>query len=143
MGLEIQIFYKHHVSLPKAHKITSVMPSYFPPSKPSAKLIRDPKDTKFNTFTSLLPKKVPFEGVLGKILQLKMEDWDLADHTKFPHLVTYKYMKRVYYKEIGVTMSEMEEWVCGVEKSWLLTAPPLTQFVYANYLHWCTMGAYG
>jgi len=47
---------------------------------------------------------------------LKMEDWDLVDHTKFPHLGMEKYMRRVYYEETGVTALEMEEWVCGVEK---------------------------
>jgi len=49
-----------------------------------------------------------------------MDDWDLADHTKLSHLATQKYMKRVYYEEIGVIALEIEEWVCGVEKSGFL-----------------------
>jgi len=49
-----------------------------------------------------------------------MEDWDLADHAKFLHLATEKYMRRVYYEETGVIVLEIEEWVCSVEKSGFL-----------------------
>lgn len=49
-----------------------------------------------------------------------MEDWDLADHGKFPHLAMDKYMRRVYYEEIGVTTLETDEWVWGGEQSWLV-----------------------
>ena len=49
-----------------------------------------------------------------------MEDWDIVDRAKFPHLVMENYMKRVYYEETGMTVLEMEEWVYGVEQSGLL-----------------------
>ena len=42
------------------------------------------------------------------------------DHTKLPHLVTKKYMWKVYYEETGVTTLETMEWVHGNEKSGLL-----------------------
>jgi len=43
-----------------------------------------------------------------------------VDHTKLPHLVTKKYMWKVYYEETGVTTLETMEWVHGNEKSGLL-----------------------
>jgi len=50
-------------------KIPSVLPLYFPLIKLGIEPVKDPKDTKLETFTRLLPKKVPFEGkALGKIL---------------------------------------------------------------------------
>ena len=44
-----------------------------------------------------------------------MEDWDLADHAKFPQFTTKKYMQRIYYEETSVTTLETEEWVRDVE----------------------------
>jgi len=53
--------------------------------------------------TPLLPKNVVFEGtLLGCIPMLKMEDWDLADHEKFPQLVLKKYLVKIYYEETRV-----------------------------------------
>jgi len=50
----------------------------------------------------------------------KMEDWDLVDHDKFPHLATNKYMTKIYYEEIGVTWLEPNKWVRDVEQASLL-----------------------
>ena len=42
------------------------------------------------------------------------------DHTKLPHLVTKKYMWKVYYEETGVTTLETMEWVV-LKDGFLLT----------------------
>lgn len=54
---------------------------------------------KFMVPTPLLPEEVIFKGaLLAHIPILKMEDWDLIDHEKFPHLATNKYMMKIYYQ---------------------------------------------
>jgi len=94
---------------------------YIPSWKGKVKVPRGPDSKKFTISTPLLPEKVPFEGRrLMRITLLEMENWDLTDEAKFPHLVTVKYLRKVYYIETGVTMLEREEWVCGVEQSGLL-----------------------
>lgn len=50
----------------------------------------------------------------------KMEDWDLADHKRLPHLVTSKYMMKIYYEETGVMWLEPMKWVRGVEQAGLM-----------------------
>jgi len=43
--------------------------------------------------TPLLPDEIIFEGpCLVKFPLLKIEEWDLAEHEKFPHLVTEQMM---------------------------------------------------
>lgn len=49
-----------------------------------------------------------------------MEDWDLGNHTKFPHLETHKYMQKTYFDDMGVTILEPMKWVSSVEQSRLL-----------------------
>lgn len=69
----------------------------------------------------LLPVQVPFEGLrLAWIPLLKMENWDLEDHEKFPHLTTMNYMKHVYYPDSCVIRLEMVEWLHGMENYNLL-----------------------
>lgn len=42
----------------------------------------------------LLLGNIMFEGMhLGHVSNLKFEDWDLADHEKFPHLEIRNLMK--------------------------------------------------
>jgi len=97
------------------------IPEYVPPHKGKVKVTKDPNSDKLSISTPLLPKKVPLEGLwLARILLLKMEDWDLADHARFPHLETDKYMKHVYYVKSGVTTLGTVEWICSVENSGLL-----------------------
>lgn len=75
------------------------LPKYIPSWKGKANIPRDSDSRKFMVSTSLLPEKIPFEGtLLGCIPTLKMEDRDLVDHKKFPHLVTNKYLARIYYE---------------------------------------------
>jgi len=50
---------------------------------------KDLDNSKSPLQTPLLPDGIIFEGThLGRVPTLKFEDWDLADHEKFPHLVT-------------------------------------------------------
>lgn len=61
------------------------LPKYIPPWKATTKLPRDPNNAKFMVTMPLLLEKVVFEGILwARIAPLKMEDWDLGDHKKFP-----------------------------------------------------------
>lgn len=49
-----------------------------------------------------------------------MEDWDLEDHDRFPHLVISNYMNHVYFMNSGVTELETVEWIRRVENLGLL-----------------------
>ena len=51
---------------------------------------------------------------------MKFEDWDLADHTKFPHLETLHLMKPKQKTTTGVIELELWKWLRGVEKVGLL-----------------------
>lgn len=51
---------------------------------------------------------------------LKLEDWDLTDHEKFPRLAIHKYMTKIYYEEMGLTQFEPMKWVHSVEQAGLL-----------------------
>lgn len=55
-----------------------------------------------------------------RIPALKLEDWDLTNQNKFPHLATHKYKMKIYYEEIGVTRLETMKWVKGIEHAELL-----------------------
>jgi hypothetical protein len=82
---------------------------------------KDPDEGKFLLNTPLLPENITFEGPrLARIPHLKLEDWDLGDTERFPHLATDNFMKRVFYKESGVTALEPVKWIRGVEKAGLL-----------------------
>lgn len=83
--------------------------------------MKDPDSGKFIVSTPLFPKHVEFEGtVLKHIIVLKMEDWDLTHHERFPHLAIRKYMKNIFYEETGVTRVEPMKRVRGVEKDGLM-----------------------
>lgn len=94
---------------------------YIPLCKGKVKVPKDLDPRKFLLNTPLLPDNITFEGPrLARIPHLKLEHWDLVDHEKFPHLATENYMKRVFYKESGVTALELVEWIRGVDQSGLL-----------------------
>lgn len=59
-------------------------------------------------------------ALLGHILTLKLEDWDLGDHEKFPQLAPNKYLSKIYYEETRVTILEPMKWAAGVENVSLL-----------------------
>lgn len=72
--------------------------------EPMTQLPKDLDTSKFMVSTPLLPEKVMFEGTqLGHIPSLKMEDWDLEDHEKFPQLALNNYLVKIYYKDSEVT----------------------------------------
>jgi len=58
-----------------------------PPCKGKAKVPKDIDERKVLLQTPLLLDEIIFEGpCLGQVPLLKLEDWDLVDHEKFPHL---------------------------------------------------------
>ena len=58
-----------------------------------------------------------FEGLcLVRMPHLKLEDWDLANTERFPHLATDNFMQRVFYKDSGVIALEPVKWISWVEK---------------------------
>lgn len=96
----------------------SELPEYIPSRKGKVKVTKDSNVEKFVIYMPLLLENITFEGPrLAWVPLLKMEDWDLADHERFPHLMTNNYMKWVYYKDSDVTVLEPLEWIHGVNKS--------------------------
>ena len=78
----------------KDKEIPIVLPPYMPPRKPNSKMVKEPKDGKFDMFTPLLLEEVQFEGeVLGRIPQLNMEDWDFNNQRKYPQFEPSRYLK--------------------------------------------------
>ena len=62
---------------------------YIPPCKGKVKVPKVPDAGKFLLNTPLLVEGITFEvPCLVQIPHLKMEDWDLANHERFPHLAT-------------------------------------------------------
>lgn len=89
--------------------------------KGKTKVTKDLDTKKFISHTPLLRENITFGGLcLAQVRLLKMEDWDLDAHERFPHLVMVNYMKRVYYKDSSVTVLELVQWIRRVEKSGLL-----------------------
>lgn len=103
-----------------AHPPTK-LPTYIPPWKGKAKVPKDLDKIKNSLQIPLLPNDVIFECThLGQVPSLKFEDWDLADHEKFPHLEIVQLMKPKQNTTAGVTELEPRKWLCGVEKAGLL-----------------------
>lgn len=72
------------MNVKEGEPITQIL-KYIPSCKSTTKVPKDPNNTKFMISTPLLPEKVVFDGaMLGRIPSLKLEDWDLGDHAKFP-----------------------------------------------------------
>ena len=68
--------------------------AYIPPQKEKEKVPKDLDKSKSSLQTPLLLEGIIFEGMhLGRVPRLKFQDWDLADHKKFPHLETAQLMK--------------------------------------------------
>jgi len=51
---------------------------------------------------------------------LKLEDRDLADHEKFPHLATKQLVCRTIDTNMGMIALEPQKWLKGVDKVGLL-----------------------
>lgn len=65
------------------------LPEYVPLRKGKTKVPKDIDESKAALHIPLLPDEIIFEGPrLGWVPLLKLEDWDLANTKKFPHLVT-------------------------------------------------------
>ena len=97
------------------------IPPYVPSRKPTSKVNNDPDSGKFQIYTPFLPEDICFEGnLLAQVPFLKMEDYDLGDHAKFPQLEPSKYLKSIYYEESGVMRLELMKWVARIEQARLL-----------------------
>lgn len=84
-------------------------PKYMPPSKGKAKVPTNLDEVDNKLIISSLPKGVPIESsMVGYILAMKFEDWDLADTTKFPHLGTGALMEQTVAGT--VTTLQPNEW---------------------------------
>ena len=80
---------------------------YIPPRKGKVKVPKDLDAGQFLLNTPLLPENLTFEGPhLALISHLKLEDWDLADHEKFPHLTTEQLMRHIIDTNKGMTALE-------------------------------------
>lgn len=81
MGAEVE-----EVEIQGEDPITRI-PEYVPPHKPKTKIPKDIDESKTPLQTPLLLDEIVFDGLrLTRVLLLKLEDWDLAGHEKFPHL---------------------------------------------------------
>lgn len=102
-------------------ELLTKFPDYIGPCKGKSKVTKDPDSNKFFISMPLLQEQVPFEiPCLARIPLLNVEDWDLVDHERFPHLATTNYMKCAYYPDSGVTELEIVEWIHRVENLGLL-----------------------
>ena len=83
------------------------LPGYVPLCKPKTKVPKDIDESKTPLQTPLLPNEIVFDRLrLALVLLLKLEDWDLADHEKFPHLVTEQLMCPIIDTNTIMTASE-------------------------------------
>lgn len=118
----------------------SRLPAYMPPQKSTSKVTKGPNAVKYNVFTLLLPEDIPIEGeLLAWIPSLKMEDWDLNDHGKYPQFDLSQYLKFIYYEKAGVTHIEPMKWAAGIEFTGLLNMLYVPHFgnsiINAIYVH--------
>ena len=69
-------------------------PKYMPPRKGNVKVPANLDEVDTLIVTPSLPKAMPVENsVVGCVSTMKFEDWDHANHEKFPHLETRNLMK--------------------------------------------------
>lgn len=63
----------------------------------------------------MLPDEVSTEGeFLERVPQLHMEYWDVNDWRKYPLFEPNKYLKLVFYEEVGVTRVESFSWATRI-----------------------------
>ena len=83
MGVDVE-----EVEAQGANRIAQ-LPKYVPPLKGKAKVLKDIDERKTPLQTPLFSYEIVLEGpCLARVPLLKLEDWDLDNHEKFPHLVT-------------------------------------------------------
>ena len=79
------------------------------------RMILVPKDIderKTPLQTPMLLDEIVFEGpCLAWVPLLKLEDWDLDDHEKFPHLTAKQLMHRIIDTNSGMTTLEPRRWL--------------------------------
>ena len=116
-------------------------PKYVSPSKRKAKVPANLDEVDSTINTPSLPKGVPMENsVVGWVMTMNVEDWNLADRVKFPHLTTDALMDRKI--EGTVKTLQPKTWLQKVDKSRLLflssiphfLQPPITMLVINQLL---------
>ena len=94
---------------------------YVPLCEPKTKVSRDINESKTPLQTPLLLAKIVFDRLcLARVPLLKLEDWDLADNEKFPHLATKQLMHCIIDTNSAMTALELWRWLRGVDKAGLL-----------------------
>lgn len=80
---------------------------YVPSRKPKTKVQKDIDESKTPLQTPLLPDEIFFNGrCLARVILLKLEDWDLVNHERFPHLAFKNMMCRIIDTNTGMTALE-------------------------------------
>jgi len=94
---------------------------YVPPCKPKSKVPKDIDESKTPLQTPLLLDEIAFDGsCLARVLVLKLENWDLVYHEKFPHLAIEQLMHHIIDTNTRMIGLEPQRWLKGVEKAGLL-----------------------
>lgn len=107
------------VEVQGANPITR-LPKYVPPHKGKTKVPKYINKSKVPLQTPLLLDEIVLEGAcLGWVPLLKLEDWDLANDDKFPHLAIEQLMCRIIDTTTGMTTLEPRRWLRGADKAGL------------------------
>lgn len=100
-----------------------------PPSKGANKVPTNLDEFSSIITTPSLPKDVAVENsVVGHVATMKFDDCDLADRTKFPHLVTDALMDHTI--EGMVTTLHPKEWLRKVDEAGLLCLLAIPHFLW-------------
>lgn len=82
---------------------------------------KDIDESKTPLQTPLLSDDIVFDRPrLAQVPLLKLEDWDLVDHKKFPHLETKQLMCCIIDMNAGMIALELRRWLRGVDKAGFL-----------------------
>lgn len=82
---------------------------------------KDIDESKVPLQAPLLPNEIVFEGLrLVWVPLLKLKDWELADHEKFPHLVIQQLMHHIINTSTRMNALEPRRWLRVVDKVGLL-----------------------
>lgn len=98
----------------EAHGVDPItrLPMYIPLCKGKTKVPKDIDESKVPLQTHLLPDEIIFEGLhLGRVPLLKLEELDMVDHEKFPHLATEQLMCRIINTTIIMTALGPRRWL--------------------------------
>lgn len=102
---------------------------YVPLRKPKTKIPKDIDESKTPLQTPLLLDDILFYGLnLTLVPLLKVEDQDLENHEKFPHLGNDQLICHTIDTNMRITTLELWRWLKGVEKAWFLNLLFVSQY---------------